>query len=323
MIKSKSLSLWTLMSLMFVQLAWASPAALPVKFVDALLKETGVVDLLARNGILGDTARSVQSYVSNSFVALSSKGSNLSAAELKEILQGLAVTGDDLRLKNELIAMLEKNSDEVTREDLVTTINNLIYLANRHGIRSSVVLACSECVNESLKRHGFKFTFSTLRNQSAQEVLENVLPRSPKDLSNYISRKMTSMKLGNYRNIPRELVAPEEERILGLFLALAEHGTVKQKEFVQSILEISKLPSGEVRLLNPENPHTFWKMFSEDMTDDFMDSYSRLLREAAEESQGEVSKEEAFFRVLARQHQDDPASLEYVQMLRSKKCLFK
>lgn len=247
----------------------------------------------------------------------------MSAAELRRTLTGLSVSGDDLRLRNQLLELLERNADEMSQEDMVTAINNLIYLANRHGVRGSVVLACSECVNDALRRHGFRFTFASIQNESAQQVLENIVPRNPRDLSNFIQRRMTALNLGNYRNIPRELVGPEDERSLGLFLALAEHGTEVQKEFIQSVVNFSRTSSGEVHLLNPDNPHLFWRFFSDDPTDNMLTFHSRMLREASEEVSSELQREEAYFRALTRHYGNNQQARSMIDQLQVKKCLFR
>lgn len=309
------------LSLLFSSVLNASPGAAPLKLIDLLVRETGVIEALSRRGITGEPARSVQTYITNSLSALSANGGDMTSTQLRQVLGSLAVSGDDLRMRNQLMEMLDRSADELSQEDMVSAINSLIYLANRHGIRGSVVLACSECVNESLRRHGFRFTFAAVQNESVQNVLENVVPRSPRDLSNFIQRRMNDMGLGSYRSVPRELISPEEERSLGVFLALAEHGTEAQKDFVQSVLDFSRLPSGEVRLFNPENPHLFWRMFSEDRQDDFLSFYSKVLKEATQNDQ--ANKEEAFFAALARQNQDDPVSLRMVDELRAKNCLFR
>lgn len=310
-------------SLFLVSQAMGQGLSVGAKLIDFLVSDTGVVEILAKRGIQGMPATNVQSYVKNSLVAFSIHNKPVSKDELRQILKNLNVTGDDLRLKNQLVDLLEKSSDELGTEDVVTAVNNLIYLANRHGVRGSVVLACSQCVSDSLSRHGFKFTFATIQDATTASILNDILPRQPRDLSNFISSRMQKMGLGNYRNVPKELVGLEEERSLGLFLALAESGSAQHKQLVEAIIDVSRRPNGTVNLLDTQNPHKLWSLFSNDMSEDMMANWSRLLKDVAEEGKTEVSKKEAFFNVLTKQAGDDPVLLEHKNMLRSKNCFFR
>lgn len=307
---------------------WASPGAQGVKLIDFLVSDSGVLEILGRRGIQGAPANSVQSYVKNSIKAFSPATDDLSKSELRRIISELNVSGDDLRIRNELEKLLEKSTNDLAKEDVVTAINNLIYLANRHGLRGSVVLACSECVSDTLSRNGFRFTFATIKNQRVAEIVSSVLPRKPRQVSNFIDQRMKRLNLGSYKNVPKEIVAPEEERSLGVFLALAESGDQVHKDLVEAVLEVSKRPNGKVNLLDRQNPHKLWKLFDPDQNGETlsvaeMQNWTRLLKEVAEEGKSEVSKEEAFYRVLTREAGDDPVLIEYKNMLRSKNCFFK
>lgn len=308
---------------------WAAPGVQGAKLIDFIVSDSGVLEILGQRGIQGAPANSVQSYVRNSLKAFSPASGDLSKTELRDIVSELNVSGDDLRIRNELEELLEKSvNDELGKDDVVTAINNLIYLANRHGLRGSVVLACSECVSEALSRNGFRFTFATVKNQRIADVVSTVLPRKPREVSNFIDQRMKRMELGSFKNVPKEIVAPEEERSLGVFLALAESGDQVHKDLVDAVLEVSKRPSGKVNLLDRQNPHKLWKLFDPDQNGETlsvaeMQSWTRLLKEVAAEGKSNVSKKEAFYTVLTREAGDDPVLIEYKNMLRSKNCFFK
>lgn len=317
-----------LISLLTLTQVWANPAGQGVKLIDFILTDSGVLEVLGRRGIQGGQASSVQSYVKNSLRAFSPASEDLTKTELRQIINDLNVSGDDLRIRNELEELLEKSTDELDKDDVVTAINNLIYLANRHGLRGSVVLACSECVSEALSRNGFRFTFATVKNQRIADVVSSVLPRKPRQVANFIDQRMKRMELGNFKNVPKEIVAPEEERSLGVFLALAESGDQVHKDLIDAVLEVSKRPNGKVNLLDRQNPHKLWKLFDPDQNGETlstaeMQNWTRLLKEVAEEGKSDVSKKEAFYTVLTREAGDDPVLIEYKDMLRSKNCFFK
>lgn len=319
----KKLLTFFLLSSFLVSQSMAQGLSVGAKLIDFLISDSGVVEILAKRGIQGTPATNVQSYVKNSLTAFSIHNKPVTKDELRQILRTLNVSGDDLRLKNQLVDLLEKSADDLGTDDVVTAVNNLIYLANRHGVRGSVVLACSQCVSDSLSRHGFKFTFATIQDSTTANILNSTLPRQPRDLSNFISSKMQQMGLGSYRNVPRELVGLEEERSLGLFLALAESGSAQHKQLVEAVIDVSRRPDGTVNLLDTQNPHKLWSLFSNDMSEDMMANWTRLLKEVAEEGKSETSKKEAFFSVLTKQAGDDPVLLEHKNMLRSKNCFFR
>ena len=97
-------------------------------------------------------------------------------------------------------------------------INNIIYLANRHG--RSVIITCADCVNTNLANAGFKFTVETIKNSSASKLLNDVIPRNPAQLNTFISGRMKRLGMGDYSKVTPDLVAPEDEKSLALFLGL-------------------------------------------------------------------------------------------------------
>lgn len=318
-----------LKSLLFVVLltfSLALKASGTGKLVDVLISESGVVELLAKRGIDGVPAQKVSSYVKNSLISLSFADRVPTKRELLEIINGLGSSQSDVTMRKQLQSLLEKEADKLSKEDVVTSINNLIYLANRYGTRGSTVLACAECVSDVLKRNGFKFTLEVLEDKASKQVLTNVLPRKPQDLQNFIGSKMRAMNLGDFSRAGKDLVAPEEERALGLFVALADKSspaTKVQRDFIESILEVSKDSSGKVNILDSNNPHKLWKLFDKDMDPEFMKEWTDLLREVADEGKDQASKKESFFKVLERRAGDDPVKLEQVNMLRAKGCYFR
>lgn len=296
------------------------------KLVDVLISESGVVEMLAKRGIEGVPAQKVSSYVKNSLISLSFADRVPTKRELLEIIGGLGGSESDVTMRRQLQSLLDKDVEKLSKEDVVTSINNLIYLANRYGTRGSTVLACAECVSDVLKRNGFKFTLEVLEDKASREVLTSILPRKPKDLQNFISTKMRSLNLGDFSRAGKDLVSPEEERALGLFVALADRNspaTKVQRDFIESILEVSKDSSGRVNILDSNNPHKLWKMFDKDLDPEYMKEWTDLLREVAEEGKDQASKKESFFKVLEKRAGDDPVKLEQVNMIRSKGCFFR
>jgi hypothetical protein len=297
------------------------------KLLDLLLNESGLVELLTKNGIEGAAAVQVRTYVKNSILSLSVGNEMPTGDALLNIIKGLENTTADRRVKASLLKVLNKNSEELKKSDIVEAVNNLIFLANRHGVRGSLVLACSECVNNALFSHGFRFTLEEVTQSSVRQLLEsNIIPREPRALSQFLSNKMSRLGFGSFNRASADLVAPEEEKALAIFLALADKGspaTTAQRDFINSVVSMSTNPSGEVKLLDPENPHKFWKLFDDsENTDNVLAGYATILKETAEEAKTKVNKKEAFYDVLQRNAGDSPEATERVNSIRIKNCFF-
>lgn len=291
------------------------------KLIELLVNDTGILEILGKRGIQGAPAKKVSEYVSQSLLSLSFGNKKPSVSELRKIIKSIAGSEVDNTYKRELVALLDKPADKVTKDDLVTAVNNLIYLSNRFGKRGSTVLACAECVSEALSRHGFKFTLEVLNNKASKNVLTKVLPREPRQLTNFISKEMSQSGLGDYSRTSARtnLVSPEEERALGLYFGLKKYGSKKQKELAEAIAKVT-----DDGLLSVENPHKLWKLFSEDMEDEVMDQWIKMLKEVGQNSDGsEGAAKKSFYDYLERVAGDDPVLREQLSALKRKNCFFK
>lgn len=313
-----------LLLLLSFSLSFQANAAGAGKLIDFLINDTGVIELLGSKGIKGAAASQTKKYIMRSLSSLNMMGDRVpTKTELKTIIAMISGSAEDVKIKKQLTELLDKPSSQLSKEDVVTAVNNLIWLANRHGKRGAIVLACSACVSESLSRHGFRFTLEVLNDSAAKKVLNDVLPRKPRDLRNFLTERMSTLGMGDFSRAPRDLIGPEEERSLGLFLGLYEHGSKNQKELIESILSISKKPDGKVELLDPKNPHKLWKLFTEDMNEDEMADWTKMLKKVAEDAGDDDSKKDAFYAYLKRRAGDDPILNEKLNMIKLKKCFFR
>lgn len=300
-----------------INLSYASA----VKLVDYLVSGSGVAEILGKHGIKGNDAKQVQSYVASSLNALGTKGASMSKKELLDALSKLPVTGQDANVRKGLQMLLDMPADQVKKQDVVNAINNIIYLANRHG--KSVIITCAECVNENLAKNGFKFTVETVKNASAAKVLNDVLPKDPAQLNSFISSRMKRTGMGDYSKVTPDLVAPEDEKSLALFLGLAESGTAEQKALINSIKKLST-KNGKTNIIDPKNPHKFWKVLADDMSAQDMAGWTKTLDEVANRaSKDGVSAEEAFYRTLKDKSQGNEYLTKQYETLKAKRCFFK
>jgi hypothetical protein len=294
-----------------------------VKLVDFLVNGTGVTEVLGKYGIKGQDASQVKSYVNASLNALNLNSATPTKKDILDSLAKIPMTGQDANIRKELQVLLDKPESQFTKDDVVKSINHLIYLANRHGKAGSVIITCSECVNDSLAKSGFKFTVETLKDSSTKKVLTEVLPKNPKDLNAFIAARMKRMGAGDYSKVTPDLVSPDEERSLGLFLGLAENGNAKQKELVKAVMEVSKTPNGQVNLIDPKNPHKLWKLLADDMSPEVMDGWIDMLKQVAKEGKSSPSKKDAFYSYLQKKAGNDPVLNDQLKALKAKKCFFK
>ncbi|MFA6238402.1 MAG: hypothetical protein WC635_13800, partial [Bacteriovorax sp.] len=291
-------------------------AAGAVKLVDFMISGSGVVEILGKYGIKGNDAKMVESYMASSLMALGSKKS-LTGEELKVVLSKLPVTGPDASIRKELQILLDKSEGTISKDDVVKAINNIIYLANRHG--KSVIITCAECVNENLAKNGFKFTVENIKNASSVKVLNEVLPKNPAELNTFIASRMRRMGMGDYSKVTPDLVSPSEEKSLALFLGLAESGNSDQKALIASIKKLSTT-NGKTNLLNPKNPHKFWKVVADDMSPQDMSGWTKTLNEVANRAQKDgISTEEAFYRTLKDKSENNEYLLKQYETLKAKR----
>jgi sulfur carrier protein ThiS len=291
------------------------------KLIDFLLSDSGVAEILTKNGVDAVAIPRVKRYVSNSLVALNFKNKKPTKRELQKILNSLGGSPQDIKVRQKLQALLNKTNP--SKKDVVNAVNGLIYLANRHGHRGSTVLACAQCVSDVLSKNGFKFTLEEINNTAAKKVLDKTLPRKPRDLTNFINTKISKHNFGSLSKVDPRMLRPEEERALGLFLGLADSGSKKQKELIEAIREFSTDANGSTQLVDSRNPHTFWKLFSEDMDDDVLEGWTKIIREATESANGKTDKQEAFYAALKKRAGDDQYMNDQLEFLKKKSCFFK
>jgi hypothetical protein len=299
-----------------------SYSAVTVQLADFLVSTSGLAEILAKQGIRGNDSKQVQSYVASSLAVLGSKNSTMTKADLTKILAALPpATGKDAAARKELEALLQKDASQVKKADLVNAINNLIYVANRYG--TSVIITCAECVNENLARDGFKFTAGALKDAKSNQILSEVIPKNPAQLNTFISSRMKKLGMGDYSKVTTTSVLPEDEKSLALFLGLAENGSTEQKALVDSIKKLST-KNGKTNIIDPKNPHKFWKILADDMSPEDMAGWTKTLNEvAARAEKDKVTAEEAFYRTLKDKAEGNDYLMKQYEILKAKKCFFK
>ncbi len=319
------LSVFLLFGLLILPMEHANAGAAS-KVIDLLVNDSGLSELLTRKGIRGVAAHKVKSSVKNSLMNLSSNGRLPSAYQLRRILQNLSVDtspgSPDAALKAKLRSFLNKSGDNISSDELTEVVNDLIYLSHRYGSGQATALACSQCVSETLYQRGFKYTLEVLEDSNAQKVMKSFLPKNPKQTRAFVFKTMKQENMGDFSRASLDLLSREEEKTLALFLGMKKFGNQKQKDFVQAVLDISKKSDGSVQLLDPSNKHKLWKLFADDLKDSELEGWTKILREVAQESNGQSSKREAFFKVLEKRAGDHQGMKDRIEVLKRKNCFF-
>lgn len=293
------------------------------KLIDFLLNGSGILEVLAKHNIKGEAASEVGRYLELSLKSLNISGQMPSRQQFVAIVEGLGGSPEDLRLKNQLKQLLSKDADALSKDEVVSAINNIIYLANRHGNTATAVLGCARCVSDELSLHGFRFTMRELSDSNARDVLTSILPKNPQDVRRFISSKFQAYGLGDYSRVSSRLVAPEEERAMALMLGLYEAGSAKQKELVRQIFEASKDSSGKIKFMADGGENKLHLLFTEDMDDEYVEYWTKTLRGvASDRKESGDSMKESFFKTLQKNAGDDPVANEQIELLRAKKCFF-
>ena len=300
-----------------------------VRLLELLVDQTKLVSLLGKKGVEGTLVNQVQSSVQNSLFALRGSQGEMTAVELKKTLTQLKALPEDGPYQRNLLYLLDRDVNQITKEELAEAVNNLIYLANRYGYQAGTILACSACVSKELGEHGFKFTFEEIKDTNIRQVLHQMVPRTPRALKQKISQWMSRLGAGSFTvGGKSSIVGAEELRSFGLFLAMAQKNspaTTAQREFINGVLAVSRRPDGNLKLVDPQNPHKLWNLFSEKEVDEkFLKEFTAVLNETAQKanSQKQINKENVFFATLRQRAGDNPDAQQAVRSLERKGCFF-
>lgn len=298
--------------------------AATVKMIDFMVSHSGFTELMYKNGFKEVDVKQVENYVFTSLNSLGS-GKNLTQKELSDLLVKLPVTGDDANIRKELQVLLDKSESTIKKEDIVKVVNNIILLSNRYG--KSIIITCADCVSESLAKSGFKFTVENIKNAGSVKLLADVIPSNPKDLNKFITSKAKRLGFGDYSKVSSTFIAPEEEKSLALFLALAESGSAAHKEFASVVRELSTDSKKVANLFSTTNPNKLWKIITTDVSDEQVIRMTTLLKEVnvvmSQDPKTTMKIEEAFNQVLKKRAESSDELFLKFKNIKSKRCFFK
>ncbi len=290
--------------------------------MDNFLNRAGLKLAINNAGLRGNSASKVES-----IVRLALK--NISGTEKPDresIIRGLSVvtSGSDKRIKDNLIKIFQKKQNELTDTDFVNAVNALVFLAGRYGLDNSLALACSACVGGNLAKKGFLISYEQITDKQTSFILKNVIPTDTRELGNFIGSRLKRLGLRPQGRQYYRVLNSADEKNFALFLSIPDHGTNGQKALFTAIKKISEKANGEIDILDSNNSHKLWRLYSSNLNDLELKGWSDLLEEVAKDAKakGEVNKKAAFLRYFESRVGDDPKLARRYEVIKSKNCFF-
>lgn len=292
------------------------------RVLEVFFNSQGLKSAVYHSGLRGNSASHVEKLVALSLENLAGKKNPTQ----REVLGALrSVSGsEDQAVKKRLFDIFRKNEKDMTKADFVEAVNSLVYLAGRYGFDNTLALACSACVSDTLSKSGFKFTYSEVADKNINYILKNVIPQDSRKLSGYIKGQLSRNNLAQGGSKGLSGLNKSDEVNFALFLSMSQHGSPQQKQLFESIKKVSTRPDGNVDVLDPENGHKLWRLFSSDLNEEELAGWSRMLDSVAEEAnkKGEINKKDAFYRFFKKKADADPSLADRYETLKKKNCFF-
>jgi hypothetical protein len=228
----------------------------------------------------------------------------------------------------EVIAILKKPSEELTREDLAKLLNKMADSAG--GSRAGDTFAqCSKCVEEELRVLGVANVLKRA-SQSVREVLSrapqgNALTQQVKKLAESLNvSELKVVKQGNkiVKDPVKELAQKDSQQLTNVwtFLELTASGSDGQKKLGKAILAMSRKEDGKTALLEDR----LWVL----MTEEFSESDSLRLAEELEKASKNIpagadapaKRRQVFEQWIEKKSQEMGLSGEETSTMKSRLC---
>jgi hypothetical protein len=294
------------------------------KLIDVLFNSSVLKEVLQSKVLLeGASSVKAASYVDGALRSLGFSNKKVSKQELKSFLKKMGGSAEDQKYKRALEALLEVPEDKLTKDQMVESIDALLFIANRYGRSGAVVIACTKCVAGDLSEAGFKFALQEFKSGNISGILKSFNNLSPSQLRKQTRSIMRRHSLGDLP-VDADTFPPQQEKAFALFVHLLERGSSSQKKYAKAALDMAKTDGGS-NLFN----NKFWMRFAGDMSDEEMSGLTELMEATVKRAQKDgVSMDEAFERVLKSRAADDGGEIaahkaEKIAQIKRNKCFFK
>lgn len=274
-----------------------SAQASVVKVFDVLLDKSQFEFLMnsrgiMNRGVIGQVRKNVRYSLQD--LAKSGDGSMKEIKAMKKLIKSPA----DKKRYNRMVKRLGKDTKSITRSELVESINDLVFLSQRYGLKKRAILACAPCVNKELAEAGFSFTLNELKGDSSKRIFKEMSrkAKTPEISAKFINEQARVQKLGKVSKVK----AHEEEALIYMLL-IPKHGNADQKRLYNSMVKVSKTKSGKVDLFDSINGHKFFNIFSDNLSTAEINLWEELLEDTAKVMDEEgLPTMDAFYSVLQK-----------------------
>ncbi len=293
------------------------------KLIDYLFNDSGLVEVLTKNGFEQSSAVKLRTYVQNSIKGLNYSQSMPTPAQFKKIITELGGTPKEVALRKKILILMDKPTTNVGKEDITEVINGLIYLSNRFTRSGNSVLGCATCFDAKLASHGIKFTMEALSDSASKQILSSNMMKSARDIRVYNAAQVRKLKLGDYS---KATISPAEEKSLALAFSYGESKSKKTKPhrlFFQNYINLIKKNPNGANIFDDSNPQ-LWRLYSnKKFQEEYMVTWSSFIKEVSDNMKPDETPRETWYRILRKKAGDNPVLNRYVDMLQNKNCFFK
>jgi hypothetical protein len=283
-----------------------------LKVFDVLLNGSELRGLMNEQGIYrANVIKEVQKNIRYSLEDLSDR--QISSVSQLEKLQRLITDTKDKKSFTEMLSIFKKDKSQVSSEELVESINTLIFISQRYGLKKKSILACAPCVNQELAQAGFKFTLNELDSNQAKKIFKIMSSKAKDPVSSirFINSQVKRLKIGS-----RPVVKAHEEEALIYMLLIPRHGSKSEKRLYKALLEVSKNKRGKVDIFDRNNGHKFFNLFSNNLSDNDITFWEELLKDTSKMMKDEdMTTMDAFYRVLERRAQNSADEAEKASLM--------
>lgn len=282
---------------------------------EVLLNQASKV-LAKSDGILAENALKAEQDILTAVLGISSKEAP-TPDELIDAVKALeAQTPDDLKLQEELLALLAK--EDATAKDIVEAKDKMMLLANNLGkLDRSTILAC----NASCKTSGLRF------QTIADDTLAGFASEVPTDKKTLLSTIKTSLRTAGFERLPRgkNYLKNGDFRNLAIYLKLFGASDLsKGKTNMRDAIKEFSTVNGKAHLVHGDNPHYFPReLISGEYKDSELFAFAKVLREATKRSNTLAGRQTAFYEVLEEMSEGHPSMKRALKKLKEQNCFFK
>jgi hypothetical protein len=291
-----------------VNTSWAGLGSLA-----KLITDGAVSKVIVKEGIVGQEAQSIESTAQLALGALQSLSKNgkiSNGDDLRSVISSLPDSGEMGALKKNLSAILVKDGDDVTVEDLKVLRANLAYVAHHFGDGSAQLKkgcgqggACDAFATELVKVHN---------KRAASFIKRNPVFKDKAKTFSHVRAQVKKHGLGDLRDAPEADV-----RSVAFFINQLERGTKNDKNLAKAVVKLSKNETGEADIFATN----FYRYYVDNASSARSTKrMADLLNDAAEKCAPGTKAIDCFYQALDRRAADSPHLKADAEKIKAQGC---